>query len=98
MSRNKGFVRRLVVKIGSSLLTRDGGHLDHARMGRFVNELAIIHRAGVQVVVVTSGAIAAGVAELGWGRRPTELSKKQAAAAVGQVRLMESYRQAFRKK
>lgn len=91
-------VHRLVVKIGSSLITRDGGHLDAARINRFVQELAAIHRKGIQVVIVTSGAIAAGVGELGWGRRPFELPKKQAAAAVGQVRLMESYRQAFRKR
>jgi glutamate 5-kinase len=92
-----GRVRRLVVKIGTSLLTRSGGHLDKARMGRFVSELAALRRRGIDVVLVSSGAIAAGMGELGWTKRPSELAKKQAAAAVGQPRLMETYRQLFRR-
>jgi len=88
-------IRRLVVKIGTSLLTRSGGHLDRSRMNRFVGELAAIQKSGVQVLLVTSGAIAAGMSALGWKKRPQELAKKQAAAAVGQPRLMETYRQLF---
>jgi len=61
-------------------------------MERFARELSAIQKAGVDVVLVTSGAIAAGMAELGWKKRPAELAKKQAAAAVGQPRLMEVYR------
>src|SRR6266850_7582017 len=91
-------IKRLVVKIGTSLLTRDDGHLDRPQMNRFVGELAAIQRRGTQVVLVTSGAIAAGMSELGWSKRPNELAKKQAAAAVGQPRLMETYRQLFRKR
>ena len=87
--------KRLVVKIGTSLLTRDGGHLDRPRMNRFAGELAAIQKSGVQVLLVTSGAIAAGMSALGWAKRPSELAKKQAAAAVGQPRLMETYRQLF---
>jgi glutamate 5-kinase len=87
----------MVVKIGTSLLTKDGGHLYRHRMERFARELAGIQKAGVQVVLVSSGAIAAGLGELGWKKRPTELSKKQAAAAVGQPKLMETYRQFFRR-
>jgi len=89
-------IGRLVVKVGTSLLTRDGGRLDRARVARLVGELAAIQKTGVQVVLVSSGAIAAGMGELGWKKRPGELSKKQAAAAVGQPRLMETYRWFFR--
>lgn len=89
-------LKRLVVKIGTSLLTRDGGHLDKTRMGRVVRELSRFRKSGVQVVLVSSGAISAGMGELGWKKRPAELAKKQAAAAVGQPRLMETYRQLFR--
>jgi glutamate 5-kinase len=90
-------VERLVVKIGTSLLTRDGGHLDRPRVARFARELAQIQKSGVEVVLVSSGAIAAGMGELGWKKRPSDLAKKQAAAAVGQPKLMETYRQFFRR-
>ena len=90
-------MRRLVVKVGSSLLTRDGGHLDKTRMARLAAELAGLRRQGMDIVLVSSGAIAAGMGELGWTKRPAELAKKQAAAAVGQPRLMETYRQLFRR-
>jgi len=86
-----------VVKIGTSLLTRDGGHLDRPLMSQFVAELARFQRQGIEVVLVSSGAISAGMGELHWTKRPAELSKKQAAAAVGQPRLMETYRQLFRR-
>jgi glutamate 5-kinase len=96
MSRN--VVKRLVVKIGSSLLTRKGGHLDQRQINRFVAELSALRKSGVDVLLVTSGAIAAGTSELGWGHRPHAMGQKQAAAAVGQPRLMETYRQLFRKR
>src|ERR1019366_2022369 len=82
-------------KVGTSLLTRDGGRLDRARMARLVRELSAIRRSGVDVVLVSSGAISAGMGELGWKKRPAELAKKQAAAAVGQPLLMETYRRFF---
>lgn len=88
--------RRVVVKLGTSLLTRHGGHLHTARMARLAGELAKVLKGGTQVVLVSSGAIAAGMGELGWKKRPQELPKKQAAAAVGQPKLMETYRQLFR--
>ena len=91
-------IGRLVVKVGTSLLTRDGGHLDRARMARFARELSVVQKTGVQVVLVSSGAIAAGMGELGWKKRPSEVAKKQAAAAVGQPRLMETYRRFFRRR
>jgi glutamate 5-kinase len=64
-------------------------------MKRFVSELCAIQKSGVEVLLVTSGAIAAGMSALGWTKRPQELAKKQAAAAVGQPRLMETYRLLF---
>jgi glutamate 5-kinase len=90
-------IDRVVIKIGTSLLTRDGGHLDRPRVARFARELSQINKSGVQVILVSSGAIAAGMGELGWKKRPAELAKKQAAAAVGQPKLMETYRQFFRR-
>ena len=95
LTSKKG-IGRFVVKIGTSLLTRVGGHLDRPRMARFARELSSIRKAGIEVVLVSSGAIAAGMGELGWKKRPKELAKKQAAAAVGQPKLMETYRQLFR--
>jgi glutamate 5-kinase len=94
---SKKGIGRFVVKIGTSLLTRDGGHLDRPRMARLARELSYIRKSGVEVVLVSSGAIAAGMGELGWKKRPSELAKKQAAAAVGQPKLMETYRQLFRR-
>jgi glutamate 5-kinase len=91
-------IKHLVVKIGTSLLTRDDGHLDSRRMTRFVGELAALRKSGVDVLLVSSGAIAAGQSELGWKHRPHAMGQKQAAAAVGQPRLMETYRQLFRKR
>ena len=88
---------RLVVKIGTSLLTRDGGHLDRPRVARFARELSQILKSGKEVVLVSSGAIAPGMGELGWKKRPSDLANKQAAAAVGQPKLMETYRQFFRR-
>jgi glutamate 5-kinase len=95
---SKKRIGRVVIKIGTSLLTRDGGHLDRPRVARFARELSLINKSGVQVVLVSSGAIAAGMGELGWKKRPKELAKKQAAAAVGQPKLMETYRQFFRRR
>ena len=97
MSLKRSRIQRVVVKIGTSLLTRDGGHLDLPRMGGFARALSALRRQGVELILVSSGAIAAGMGELGWAKRPSEVAKKQAAAAVGQPRLMETYRQLFRK-
>lgn len=90
-------IKRLVVKVGTSLVARREGRLDRKRLARLAGELSAIRKQGVEVLLVTSGAIAAGMGELGWGKRPAELAKKQAAAAVGQPLLMESYRHFFRR-
>jgi len=82
---------RVVVKVGSSSLTTAGGGLDTARLGALVDALA--ERA--QLVLVSSGAIAAGLAPLGLARRPRDLATQQAAASVGQSLLVQAYASAF---
>ena len=86
--------RRIVVKIGSSSLSSREGGLDVAKLRAFVDAIAA-RRATADVVVVTSGAIATGLAPLGLTRRPTDLPTQQAAAAVGQGLLFAQYTQAF---
>ncbi len=88
--------RRIVVKVGSSSLTSpDGGHLDHTRIVDLVDLLAARRAGGAQVVLVSSGAIAAGIGPLALGRRPGDLATQQAAASVGQGALVAAYQQAF---
>ncbi len=87
--------RRVVVKVGSSSLTTAAGGLDGARVDALVNVLAARHQAGVEVVLVSSGAIAAGLAPLRLPRRPRDLATQQAAASVGQGLLVHRYTEAF---
>jgi glutamate 5-kinase len=87
--------RRIVVKVGSSSLTSLDGGLDPARLQALVDVLAARRAAGSQVVLVSSGAIAAGLAPLGLTRRPRDLATQQAAASVGQLLLAEAYAAAF---
>ncbi|HEY3535426.1 MAG TPA: glutamate 5-kinase [Pedococcus sp.] len=88
--------RRLVVKVGSSSLTdASGGSLDEARLVALVDALAKRRLAGQQVVLVSSGAIAAGISPLGLARRPFDLATQQAAASVGQGALVAAYQRAF---
>ena len=85
--------KRVVVKIGSSSLTsdEDGHTVDPNRINTIVNALQARMEAGSDLVVVSSGAVAAGMAPLGLSTRPTDLDIKQAAAAVGQVHLMHQW-------
>ena len=92
--RKLGRVRRLVVKIGSGLVTKAGGGLAPDRIEAVAGEIAAV-REGRRVVLVTSGAIATGVARLGLTARPRSIPEKQAAAAVGQSALMWQYEAAF---
>ncbi|MHA3947977.1 glutamate 5-kinase [Cellulomonas bogoriensis] len=87
--------RRVVVKVGSSSLTGTDGRLDTGALGRLVDVLADRVRSGHQVVLVTSGAIAAGIGPLGLARRPRDLATAQAAASVGQGLLLARYTDAF---
>lgn len=87
--------RRVVVKIGSAVLAGTDGGLDRARIDALVDEIAAQHAAGREMIVVTSGAVAAGVVRLGLAQRPKLIPQKQAAAAVGQIGVMSAYEAAF---
>ncbi|PKO52840.1 MAG: glutamate 5-kinase, partial [Betaproteobacteria bacterium HGW-Betaproteobacteria-21] len=86
---------RLVVKVGSALVTNNGAGLDHAALDDWARQIAALRKAGREVALVSSGAIAAGMQRLGWTKRPHEMHKLQAAAAVGQMGLVEAYEKAF---
>ena len=90
-----GAARRVVVKVGSSSLTSLTGGLDPQRLDALVDALAARRATGSQVVLVSSGAIAAGLAPLGLARRPRDLATQQAAAAVGQLQLAQTYGASF---
>ncbi|MBT5031554.1 MAG: glutamate 5-kinase [Proteobacteria bacterium] len=87
--------RRWVVKIGSALLTADGSGVDLALIRRIADQVDTLRQAGIEVVLVSSGAVAAGVSRLGWAQRPDEMSGLQAAAAVGQSSLVQAYESGF---
>ena len=87
---------RVVVKIGSSLLTRNGAGLDRESIGEWVRQIADLKNKGREVVLVSSGAIAEGMQRLGWKKRPHALHDLQAAAAVGQMGLVQVYESCFR--
>jgi glutamate 5-kinase len=88
--------RRLVVKVGSSLVTNQGRGLDLAALSRWAGQIAELRRMERKVVLVSSGAIAAGMQRLGWDKRPHALHELQAAAAVGQMGLIQAYETCFR--
>jgi glutamate 5-kinase len=83
--------RRIVVKVGSSLVTNEGRGVDAAAIGNWARQLAALARDGREVIMVSSGAIAEGMKRLGWAVRPKELHELQAAAAVGQMGLAQMY-------
>jgi glutamate 5-kinase len=83
--------RRIVVKVGSSLVTNDGRGLDEAAIGEWCRQLALLARDGRELIMVSSGAIAEGMKRLGWSTRPQEINELQAAAAVGQMGLAQMY-------
>jgi len=88
--------KRLVVKVGSSLVTNRGEGLDLEALARWAGQIAQLRRMGREVVLVSSGAIAAGMQRLGWKKRPHALHELQAAAAVGQMGLIQAYESCFR--
>ncbi len=87
--------RRVVVKVGSSSLTSADGGIDPERVRSLVDTLAAAHGRGIEIVLVSSGAIAAGLAPLGLRRRPRDLARQQAAASVGQGLLVHRYTEEF---
>jgi glutamate 5-kinase len=89
--------KRIVVKVGSSLVTNEGRGLDLAALTRWAVQIAELRQMGREAVLVSSGAIAAGMQRLGWKKRPHALHELQAAAAVGQMGLIQVYESCFRK-
>ena len=83
--------KRIVVKVGSSLVTNEGRGLDEAAIGDWCAQLAALTRDGREVIMVSSGAIAEGMKRLGWAQRPKGIHELQAAAAVGQMGLVQVY-------
>jgi glutamate 5-kinase len=83
--------RRIVVKVGSSLVTNEGRGLDETAIGEWCRQLAALAKEGREVIMVSSGAIAEGMKRLGWATRPHEINELQAAAAVGQMGLAQMY-------
>jgi glutamate 5-kinase len=90
--------KRIVVKVGTSTLTGADGRIDRAWLRDLARQIAELRAAGAQVVVVSSGAIAAGVEAMGMAARPTELTALQATAAIGQVRLIAEYAEMLRER
>ena len=89
--------KRIVVKVGSSLVTNQGAGLDLKALGNWARQIAALNAGGHEVVLVSSGAIAEGMQRLGWNKRPTSIHDLQAAAAVGQMGLVQAYESCFRK-
>lgn len=89
--------RRLVVKVGTGVLTAENGGLDRSRIAKLAEQIMQLRQLGYYTALVSSGAIAAGMAELGMTKRPTALPDLQAAAAVGQSKLMAAYDECFKK-
>ena len=88
--------RRIVVKVGSSLVTNEGRGLDATAIGEWCRQLAVLRQQGREVIMVSSGAIAEGMKRLGWRTRPVEINELQAAAAVGQMGLAQMYETCLR--
>ena len=86
---------RVVIKVGSSLVTNEGRGLDEAAIASWAQQIAVLRQAGKEVVLVSSGAIAEGMKRLNWSSRPTNIDELQAAAAVGQMGLAQVYETQF---
>ena len=89
--------KRWVIKIGSALLTNDGQGLNLVALQNWVEQMVALRQKGVEIVIVSSGSVAEGMQRLGWKQRPSVLSELQAAAAVGQMGLIQAYESAFSK-
>jgi len=89
--------KRIVVKVGSSLVTNQGEGLDSSAIGNWAQQIATLRGRGCEVVLVSSGAIAEGMQRLGWKQRPSAVHELQAAAAVGQMGLVQVYESCFSK-
>jgi glutamate 5-kinase len=87
--------KTLIVKVGSSLVTNNGQGLDRAAIAAWAEQISALVKQGKHVVLVSSGAVAEGMQRLGWKKRPVEINELQAAAAVGQMGLVQMYEQCF---
>lgn len=87
--------RRIVVKVGSSLVTNQGQGLDHQALAGWAKQIAELKQLGKEIILVSSGAIAEGMQRLSWKKRPTAIYELQAAAAVGQMGLAQAYADCF---
>ena len=83
--------KRIVFKVGTSSLTNEDGSLSRSKVKAITQQLAMLHEAGHELILVSSGAVAAGFGALGFKKRPTKIADKQASAAVGQGLLLEEY-------
>jgi glutamate 5-kinase len=88
--------KRIVVKVGSSLVTNEGRGLDAEAISQWCEQLAVLVKGGREVIMVSSGAIAEGMKRLGWANRPKAIHELQAAAAVGQMGLVQGYESSLR--
>lgn len=88
--------KRWVIKIGSALLTKDGKGLDYEAIKDWANQIAGLRKQGLEIILVSSGSVAEGMSRMGWTKRPTELAELQAAAAIGQTGLVETYEAEFK--
>lgn len=89
--------KKITVKVGSNVLTKTDGTLNDANISHLVDQIAFLHQKGVEIVLVSSGAVAAGKGEIGNGKRLDTVSARQLWSAVGQVILINKYAEAFRK-
>ena len=89
--------KRLVIKIGSALLTNNGSGLDRAASDGWVEQINQLLTAGKEIVLVSSGSVAEGIVRLGWKQRPDSIHELQAAAAVGQMGLIQTYESSFQR-
>ena len=87
----------IVVKVGSSLVTNNGNGLDQTAIAEWATQITALVQQGRQIVLVSSGAVAEGMQRLGWKKRPTAVNELQAAAAVGQMGLVQMYESCFKK-
>ena len=89
--------KKITVKVGSNVLTKSDGTLNNDNISHLVDQIAILRQKGVEIVLVSSGAVAAGRGEIGNGRKLDTVSARQLWSAVGQVKMINSYAEAFRK-
>ena len=87
--------KRLIIKVGSSLVTNDGHGLDHDAIAKWSEQIARLRHQGKEIILVSSGAIAEGMLQLGFSKRPVDIHELQACAAVGQMGLVQIYQTSF---